>query len=142
MSDESAGHPCPPADSIDDVPAALGGRAYLDDADPDFGAAFRAFSAAAMERADSVIPVKWQQLILLAVHASQLTWVPVAGHIQTTLDAGATPQEILQTLELVAAGRAGPVLYLATAALGDELARRGMDRRASGPGRPPGQTHA
>lgn len=111
-------------ESLDTVPTAFIGRAYLDEADPHFGQAFRDFAAAALDRPDSVVPKKWQELILLAIHASQLTWVPVSGHIQTTLDAGATPEEIIQTLEIVSAGRAGPVLYLATAALGEELERR------------------
>jgi alkylhydroperoxidase/carboxymuconolactone decarboxylase family protein YurZ len=69
--------------------------------DPDFFEAFLVFAAAA--KAESVLDARARELILLAVNAQTTTlYEPgIRIHMEGALDAGATPQELMEVLELV-----------------------------------------
>lgn len=58
------------------------------------------------------------------MHATQLEWGAVSGHLQLALTAGASVDEVLQVLEIVSSGRASPVLYYGAAELRDIVERR------------------
>src|SRR5436305_12769717 len=83
--------------------ATLPGHEYLAEFDPDYFHAFRGFVGDFVYgRADSAIPERWRELILLGVLASSNAWEPARLHIRRALRGGTTPREILQALEIAA----------------------------------------
>jgi AhpD family alkylhydroperoxidase len=68
-------------------------------------AAFKAFDAAAL--ADGVIPKKYKELIALGVALTTQCGYCLEVHRKAALAAGATPEEISETVFVAAALRAG-----------------------------------
>src|SRR5438105_938539 len=73
--------------------ATLPGHEYLAEFDPDYFRAFRGFVGDFVYgRADSAIPERWRELILLGVLASANAWEPARLHIRRALRGGTTPR--------------------------------------------------
>ncbi len=105
------------------VERAMQGRQFAHSTHAEVIEAFDGFAAASTAHPGSRVDDRWTELILLAVHATQLEWGAVAGHIQLALAAGATADEVQQVLEIVSTGRASPVLYFGMAELREVLDR-------------------
>ncbi len=84
-------------------------RAYVDTllkAAPRKSAAFMNLKHTA-ERADGVIPVKYRELMSVAVAMTTQCAYCIESHIQNAVKAGATCEEIAETVFIAAALRAG-----------------------------------
>ena len=84
-------------------------RAYVDtllNAAPKESAAFMNLKHTA-ERADGVIPVKYRELMSVAVALTTQCAYCIESHIQNAVKAGATREEIAETVFIAAALRAG-----------------------------------
>lgn len=84
-------------------------RAYIDTlikAAPKEAAAFFNFKHTA-ERTDGVIPIKYRELISVAVALTTQCGYCMESHIQNAIKAGASREEIAETVFIAAALRAG-----------------------------------
>ncbi len=84
-------------------------RAYVDTllkAAPQESAAFMNLKHTA-ERADGVIPVKYRELMSIAVALTTQCAYCIESHIKNAVQAGATREEIAETVFIAAALRAG-----------------------------------
>ncbi len=84
-------------------------RAYIDtlvNAAPKEAAAFLKLKHTA-ERADGVIPIKYRELMSVAVALTTQCAYCIESHIQNAVQAGATREEIAETVFIAAALRAG-----------------------------------
>ena len=59
------------------------------------------------ERADGVIPVKYRELMSIAVALTTQCAYCIESHIENAIDAGATREEIAETVFIASALRAG-----------------------------------
>lgn len=83
---------------------------------PEIDAAFRAFSTAVFK--ERALPGKTKQLIAVAVaHVTQCPYC-ILGHARAALDAGATPEEIMEAIWVAAEMRAGAAFAHSVLALG------------------------
>jgi AhpD family alkylhydroperoxidase len=85
-------------------------RAYaprLRRAAPVESAGYTAFAEAALKNADGEIPVKYRELIAIAVALTTQCEMCLESHVAAAVAAGATEQEIAETTFVTAALRAG-----------------------------------
>jgi AhpD family alkylhydroperoxidase len=84
---------------------AIGQKALAQNASPMLKA-FAAFNSAVME-SESEIPRKYKELIAIGVGLTTQCQDCITGHTAAAITAGATPEELAETVHIAAALRAG-----------------------------------
>ena len=108
------------------------GHAFLATADPAYLQAYQEYALHLFEREGNLVPRRWRELIVLAALAARGSWDPFRLHVRQALKAGASPQRVLQALEIVCVPAGMPALATGAAVLASEMAALGLPADAAG----------
>jgi AhpD family alkylhydroperoxidase len=77
--------------------------------------------------ADGALPRKMKEMILLGINLVRRYSPGIETHLRGALDAGATKEEIMETIATAVLSSAAPAMYNGPRALNEELKKRGVD---------------
>lgn len=102
------------------------GHEFLATADPAYLRAYQEYALCLYGRDDNLVPRQWRELMVLALLAAQGSWDPFRLHLRRALKNGASPQRVLQALEITSVTAGMAALVKGASTLASELAALNM----------------